>query len=147
MTHTERRRRTFELVAAWHRALLVRTKGRPASLGQGRRALVLETTGRRSGQLRRVTLAYIAHGDGYMVLASNYGKETPPAWWFNLQTEPDAEVLVAGRRVAVRAHDAEGDERAALVPRVQRANAHWRSYLTDTRREIPFVVLARRATV
>lgn len=144
MAYSARRRRMFEVFAGWHRSLLVRTKGRPAALGQGRRALVLETTGRRTGELRRVTLAYIDHGDGYMVLASNYGKETAPAWWLNLQADPDAEVLVAGRRVAVRAHDAIGDERSALVPRVQQANVHWRAYLQDTSREIPFVVLERR---
>jgi deazaflavin-dependent oxidoreductase (nitroreductase family) len=142
--YSARRRRFYQRFARIHGALLVRTNGRPRSLGWHQTALVLETVGRKTGEARRVPLLYLPHGDGFVVLASNYGQERPPAWWFNLRAQPDVHVLWSGRRVAVHARVAEGGERVALVERARTYNAQWRDYLSTVQREIPIVILERR---
>jgi len=144
MPYSARRRRFFQRFARVHGALLIRTKGRPRSLGRHQTALVLETVGRRSGDPRLVPLLYLPHGDDFVVLASNYGQERPPAWWFNLQNQPDAHVLWSGRRVPVHARVAVDGERTALVEEARTYNAQWRDYLSSVEREIPVVVLERR---
>jgi len=146
MPYSARRRQFYQRFARVHGALLIRTKGRPRRLGWRQYACVLETVGRTSGLVRQLPLLYLPHGDGFIVLASNYGQERPPAWWFNLQAQPDAHVLTQGRRVPVRARVLEGDERAAMVPIARDYNVQWREYLTSVERTIPIVLLARRGT-
>ena len=92
-----------------------RTGGRIglARLG-GLSAMVLTTTGRRSGLPREVPLLYVPHGDDYLVIGSNWGQAAHPAWSANLLAHPDAEVDVISRRVPVRARLLTGDERERL---------------------------------
>lgn len=78
-----------------------------------------------------------------MVVASNGGQEHDPLWWRNLQHRPQAEVQVGRARFSVRAHRAEGAERARLWPLLVAANPIWGGYERKTRREIPVVVLRR----
>jgi len=138
------RRRFYQQFARVHGALLIRTKGRPRWLGWRQTALVLETVGRRTGELRQLPLLCLRYGDAFVVLASNYGQERPPAWWFNLEAQPDCQVLWDGRRIPVRARVSAGDERAKLVERGCAYNSNWHDYLTTVEREIPLVVLERR---
>jgi deazaflavin-dependent oxidoreductase (nitroreductase family) len=65
--------------------------------------LVLETTGRRSGLARNSALPYRRDGDSYLVIASNFGGEYPPAWLLNLQAEPRVRILLRRRRFGARA--------------------------------------------
>lgn len=136
-------RRFFQTFARFHGKLLLKTRGRPASLGWGQSALVLETIGRKSGQLRAVPLLYMPDGNDFIVLGSNYGQEHPPAWWFNLQARPEATVLWKGWTVPVRANVLEGPEREALIPAMREYNAQWRMYLTEVHRHLPIVRLER----
>ena len=131
----------FKGFARWHTRLLVRTRGRPSRLGRQGTFLVLETTGRRSGQARSVVLLFMAEGDGFVVLASNYGQEHPPAWWRNLEAHPDAMVHLSGRSTPVRARALSGDERQAVVARAVQYNTQWRGYVETLRRELPVVLL------
>jgi len=80
-------------------------------------------------------------GDGFVVIASNYGGERPPAWWMNLTTDANATVHVAGRSVPVRARALAGDERAGMLPRAASYNKQWRGYIRTVQRELPIVRL------
>lgn len=111
------------------------------SVGLGRKILLLTTTGRRSGVARTSPLVYLPDGDRYVVYGSNGGQAVPPAWLLNLQAEPRAQVEVGRRRIAVRAHIAEGEEEARLLPLAHAYNPHWAGYQTQTTRRIPLVVL------
>ena len=62
-------------IGAW---LLRRTRGRIVRLW-GRRALVLTTTGRRSGVPRTVVVQYFPDGGDFVVVAANSGMPTHPA--------------------------------------------------------------------
>jgi deazaflavin-dependent oxidoreductase (nitroreductase family) len=113
-------------------------------MGRNFRFIVLETLGRRSGETRRLPLLFMPYGADFIVLASNYGQERSPAWFLNLQAEPDSSVLTGGHRIAVRARVLEGDERRSLVPSLLDYNAHWRDYFTNVQRTIPVILLERR---
>ena len=83
----------------------------------------------------------MADGDSFVVIASNYGGERPPAWWVNLVADPAAVVHVSGRSVPVRARALSGAERDAMVTRAVPYNGQWRRYLQTVRRELPIVRL------
>ena len=53
-------------------------------------------------------------GEAYVVVASNGGLPSHPAWYHNLRAEPRASIEVGGPRLAVRAVTSEGAERARL---------------------------------
>ena len=82
---------------AWvaHRALVSVTRGRlgyrPATAEQWG-MLRLHTIGRRSGQERLAILGYFEDGANLVTLAMNGWGEGEPAWWLNLQAQPDAVV-------------------------------------------------------
>jgi deazaflavin-dependent oxidoreductase (nitroreductase family) len=133
--------RFFRAFARRHTRLLVRTRGRPSWSGPRLRFLVLETRGRLSGERRSVVLLYMPDGEDFVVIASNYGGERPPAWWMNLSADPDAVVHVSGRSVPVRARVLAGPERAAMLTRAVSYNRQWRGYTRTVQRELPVVRL------
>jgi len=115
-----------------------------ASLG-GRPMLLLHTVGRRSGEPRTATLLYATDGDRFVVVASRYGGPVNPGWYHNLLAQPDAEIQVGRRRIPVRAHVAEGEERTKLWELADRVNkGGYTTYQARTERQIPVVVLEPR---
>ena len=139
--------RFFRAFARGHTRVLVRTRGFPSWSGPRLRFLVLETRGRRSGRPRSVVLLYMPDGDNYVVIASNFGGEHPPAWWMNLSAEPEAVVHVSGRTVPVRARVLAGEEREAMLKRAVSYNRQWRGYAQTVQRELPIVRLERTNNV
>ncbi|MDE3085667.1 MAG: nitroreductase family deazaflavin-dependent oxidoreductase [Acidobacteriota bacterium] len=128
-----------------HSRLLRSTRGRPSRLTPRLRCLVLETIGRRSHRRRQTVLLYMPTGGGFVVLASNFGREHPPAWWLNLEATPEAAVLLAGRRVEVRARELQGEERAAALREAVAYNRQWRGYARTLHRHLPVVRLEQRS--
>jgi deazaflavin-dependent oxidoreductase (nitroreductase family) len=126
-------------------ALVLRLSGgrlrRSLVLAGGQPVLSLTTTGRRSGRERSTAVAYVRHGEGWAVGALNLGSDHTPAWCLNLRAEPDAWVEVEGRRRAVRAREATGEEAdrlwAAFIARLPTI-AHSREL---ARRDVPMIVL------
>ena len=106
--------------------------------------LVLTTTGRRSGQPRSTPLGFLEDASGWAVLAANGGNPRPPAWWLNLQANPEAEVMVGGRRHPVRGRRAGPDEEARLWSAFAEQNPAFEEYRKLTDRDIPVVLLERR---
>src|SRR5271170_2354975 len=62
----------------------------------GTPVLLLTTVGRRSGAPRTVPVVYLADGERLVVIGSNAGHKTAPAWSLNLEANPVAEVEVGG---------------------------------------------------
>lgn len=75
--------------------LLMRIYGLPA--------LVLTSTGARSGQPRTVPLLYVRQGESFVVLGSNFGQLHHPAWTANLLAHPEASIQIGPERLAVTA--------------------------------------------
>lgn len=59
--------------------------------------MLLTTTGAKTGQPRTLPLLYLTDGDGLILIASNYGSSTHPAWYRNLVANPKVEVM-AGKK-------------------------------------------------
>lgn len=85
-----------------------------SSLLSGLPVVMLTTTGARSGQRRTVPVLGIPTEGSVAIIASNYGQANHPAWYYNLRSHPDAEVVVDGRHRRVRAGEAEGERRAQI---------------------------------
>jgi F420H(2)-dependent quinone reductase len=106
--------------------------------------LLLTSTGRRSGQPRTAPVVFLADGERQIVIGSNAGNVRTPAWSYNLQANPDAEVEIRGARKLVRARVAAGEERAELWRKVNAMYAGFDSYDAKTSREIAVFVLEPR---
>jgi deazaflavin-dependent oxidoreductase (nitroreductase family) len=110
------------------------------------RALLLTTTGRKTGQPRTQPLAYYAFdgSNGPLTLvASNWGNDTPPAWYLNLLAQPQAQVQLKHETFVVVASVTAGEERARLWARAVRSYPPFANYQAGTSREIPIVQLRR----
>ena len=111
---------------------------------RGTEILLLNTTGRRSGQERTMPLIHRADGDRFVVVASKGGAADHPTWFKNLQSNPEVTVQVRDEVVPVRASVAEGEERARLWSLMTDVWPDYDKYQQKTDREIPVVVLQRR---
>lgn len=77
----------------------------------------LNTLGRRSGQPRVAIVGYYEDGPNLVTMAMNGWAESEPAWWLNLQAQPNATVDLADGSRAVRARAAAGEDRERLWAR------------------------------
>ena len=111
---------------------------------QGSQALILTTTGRKSGEERKTPLIYGEHGGDYLVVASLGGSDHHPAWYLNLQADPEAQIQVRGERFPVRARDATPAEKPELWRVMTSVWPAYDEYQEQTERPIPVVVLERR---
>jgi deazaflavin-dependent oxidoreductase (nitroreductase family) len=78
-----------------------RTHGRITRLW-GRRAIVLTTTGRRTGRPRTVMVQVFQDGEDLFVVAANSGLPRPPGWYFNLMAHPRVAAELDGQRLQLR---------------------------------------------
>jgi deazaflavin-dependent oxidoreductase (nitroreductase family) len=102
---------------------------------------VIETTGRHSGLPRHTPIVYAQDGDHFVVTPANAGVDRMPAWWLNLSAAETATALVGGRRIAVRAVEAEGADRERLWRLLLDMSPAIAQYQSFTDRRFPVVVL------
>jgi len=123
----------------WERPGLLFTAG-------GLHSFVLETTGARTGMLRRAVLGYLEDGpDAWLVIGSLGGADRNPAWVYNLAAHPDATVVLAdGERIAVRAQRLGGEELDQAWARAAVEAPEYVAYRSRTDRAIPVIRLRRR---
>jgi deazaflavin-dependent oxidoreductase (nitroreductase family) len=121
-SHRKRLPPRWFIRVAWavHRAITRLTGGRrglwlvrPGRWGTMR----LTTVGRRTGKTRSAILGYYEDGPNLVTMAMNGWGAPEPAWWLNLQAQPDAEVELKTGTRAVRARAAVGEERERLWAR------------------------------
>ena len=74
----------------------------------------LTTIGARSGESRTLPLVGVPDGDRLVLVASNYGKQQNPAWYYNLKANPRCSTTLRGQRHEMEAYEAEGEERQRL---------------------------------
>jgi deazaflavin-dependent oxidoreductase (nitroreductase family) len=103
--------------------------------------LQLTTTGRKSGKRRTSDLIYIRDGSAYVVTASNGGRGSNPGWFFNLQSNPDAQIHMGDTQMRVVAEVAGPEKRRELWARLVQIAPMYSGYEKRTQREIPMVVL------
>src|ERR1700761_9098549 len=77
-------------------------------------ALLLTTTGRKSGERYIFPLFYGETGNGYFIVASKGGAPEHPGWYRNIEANPDVDVQVGTKKLKARARTVGGAERAKL---------------------------------
>src|ERR1700712_808604 len=92
----------------------VETGGEDGHDWNGVPTLLLTTKGRKSGKLRRTALIYGKTGSSYVIVASQGGAPTHPAWYLNLQANPEVALQVGPDDLTAVARTAGDDEKPEL---------------------------------
>mgnify|MGYP001822602140 CR=1 FL=1 len=103
--------------------------------------LLLTTRGRKSGRSMTIPLIYGQAGDGYCVVASKGGAPAHPAWFLNLEADPQVHVQVEADRFLARARRATDAERGPLWQQMVGIFGPYTDYQARTERTIPLVIL------
>ena len=130
-------------LGAVHRVLYRASGGRIGARIWNLPIVLMTTTGRTTGKPRTTPLCALPHGDGFVVIASFGGSDTPPGWWLNLEHAPRATVQIGRARHLVAARTTTGGEREQLWAEIVERAPGYLTYAKRTSREIPIVVLER----
>jgi deazaflavin-dependent oxidoreductase (nitroreductase family) len=122
------------------------TKGRLGNRMGGQSVLLLDTVGRKSGKVHTTPLSYYRDGHAYLVVASNWGKESHSAWFYNLLQNPRTTIQVGAAVIPVVARPAEGDEYDRVWTLVTSQNDQYLKYQKGLARKIPIVILRPTAS-
>jgi deazaflavin-dependent oxidoreductase (nitroreductase family) len=90
--------------------------------------VMLTTTGAKSGRRHTLPLVALPEGDRLVVIASNYGQERNPGWYYNLRANPSATVCFEGVTQEMLARELEGEERARHYERGIQIYPGWTEY-------------------
>jgi deazaflavin-dependent oxidoreductase (nitroreductase family) len=108
----------------------------------GQKLLLLTTKGNKSGKPRTVPLMCFEDEGQAAIIASAGGSPVHPAWFKNIESDPNVTVERDGRRFAARAEIVTGDRRARIWSEVTRVQPRFAEYeKTAQGRVIPVVVL------
>ncbi len=113
-------------------------------MATGLHELVLQVPGRKTGILRSTPLLTVPHGDGWLVVGSNWGAATPPAWAANLRVADEPLVTFKRRTVAVDARELSGPERDEKWAAAVAGWPVYAKYAERTDRELPLFWLTPR---
>jgi F420H(2)-dependent quinone reductase len=136
--------------SAWaiHRAIYRISGGRfglrPPTKTYG--TMRIHTIGRRSGAKRIAILGYFEDGPNLFTLAMNGWGEPEPAWWLNLQANPDATIDLPDGTREITARAATGEERTRLWSEMKRHEPNLEAYAARRPRETAVVVFEPRAS-
>jgi deazaflavin-dependent oxidoreductase (nitroreductase family) len=112
------------------------------SLATGLPLIWLTTTGARSGKARTVPLLAIEDGEKLVLIASNWGQQQHPSWYYNLLAHPDVRVQrQQAAPVAYRGREVTGAEYDRCWALAVARYAGYRAYRARTTREIPVIIL------
>jgi deazaflavin-dependent oxidoreductase (nitroreductase family) len=99
-----------------------------AGIVTGIPAVVLTTTGARSGEARTVVVAGVPRPEGLGLIASNWGGTKHPAWYHNLKAHPRCTIAVEGDRWDGDARPATPAERDEIWAKGLELYPGWRKY-------------------
>ena len=138
--------RVFAPVMKLQMARYRRSKGAEQPKMMGFPALLLTTTGAKSGQVRTVPLGGFPDGpDAWLVVASAGGGQLHPGWFINMAKHPEQIWIEVGpRKLHVRADSLQGTARDQALARIVAIAPRYAEYQKKTDREIPIVRLTRQ---
>lgn len=121
--------------------LMRATRGR-LGMGLVMPTALLETRGAKSGELRRNVVVYFHDGDRVTIIASKLGLPGHPAWFHNLQADPDVSFGGIPMRATVVGDEVERERLWGLADRVFAPYAAYRREAAKANRTIPIVQLS-----
>jgi deazaflavin-dependent oxidoreductase (nitroreductase family) len=98
---------------------------------------MLTTTGAKTRQPRTHVVLAMPDGERLVVIASNYGRQHNPAWYYNLRANPRASIEIGGVTRDVVAHELHGAERERYYQRGVDVYPGFTLYERRAHREIP----------
>jgi deazaflavin-dependent oxidoreductase (nitroreductase family) len=105
-------------------------------------ALLLTTTGRKTGKPRTVVLQYFPDGRDMIVAAANDGGRGNPAWFANLTANAAAQVELGPSTIRVTARELPDGEAREWWHRILAIAPTYERYARATSRRIPIVRLS-----
>jgi len=122
--------------------LMTRFHKRSGDRFQGMDLLYLTTVGARSGQRRTTSLARVADGDNWLVVAAAAGAIKHPSWYHNVVAHPDdVWVEFGGEKHRVEVEQLQGEARERAWAKVVERFPRFDGYLGKTDREMPVLRL------
>jgi deazaflavin-dependent oxidoreductase (nitroreductase family) len=112
-----------------------------AGVVAGLPVVMLTTRGARSGVARTTPVIAVPDGARLIVIASNWGQEQHPGWYYNLRAHPDCVATVGGTARRMRARQVAGEERARCWARAVATYGGFAAYARRATREIGVFVL------
>jgi F420H(2)-dependent quinone reductase len=105
--------------------------------------VIVTHRGSKTGEIRKTPLMRVKDGDNYVLVGSQGGAPTHPAWVHNLRADPHIELRdeAAVRQMHVR-EVKDAAERARLWALAVAAYPPYAEYQTRTKRQIPVFVAA-----
>jgi F420H(2)-dependent quinone reductase len=131
-----------------HVALYRRTSGRIGGQIPGwpeARIVLVDHTGARSGVRRTSPLMYHEDGDAIVVAGTKGGQPTHPAWFHNLNANPETTIQIGSEVREVRARVATDEECKRLWPQFVAFYPGYEFFKSNAQgRKIPIVILDPR---
>jgi len=115
-----------------------------AKFMRGAPVFLLITKGRKTGEPRTAPLIYLQDGADYILVASKGGMSHHPAWYLNLEANPECEIELGREHMPMRARRVSDEEKAALWPRLLAIYPDYDDYQARTDRNIPVIRLSPR---
>jgi deazaflavin-dependent oxidoreductase (nitroreductase family) len=105
------------------------------------RILLLTTTERTLPETNTVPLVYFRDGENLFILAFYGGSTEQPSWYLNLKANPQAEIQINARHVAVTGTIATTQERARLFSLFSPLAPNFERFQRGSSREVPIALL------
>ena len=126
-----------------HSKLFKLSGGRIGAKMAGIDMAIINTVGRKSGQVRPAPAACYPYKDSVVVVASNNGGEKDPIWWLNLKTQPRVSVQLGKEQFDIEAEELHSDEREAIWSEIIKINPRQKKYAEITERVLPVIYLRK----
>ena len=117
--------------------------GRDVDHPAGDRLILLYTTGRKSGEIRRVPLGSFPDGDTLVVIGSNAGRPQQPQWYMNLVADPTVWVRKQSDLYQAEASVLPAQDRQVFWDDLTARMPMFAEYQENAGRELPLIRLTR----
>jgi deazaflavin-dependent oxidoreductase (nitroreductase family) len=127
-------------------AVLKLTRGKYTAVEiLGWNVIQLTTTGAKSQQPRTLPLVGIFDGERIALIASSFGRQHNPSWYYNLKAHPECEVLFKGKSMKYIARETAGYETDKYFQMAVHQYAGYQKYKERApHRHIPVMLLEPR---
>jgi deazaflavin-dependent oxidoreductase (nitroreductase family) len=113
--------------------VLVRVSGGRLASFPTAKVVLLCVPGRKTGEPRTASLLYYTEGDDVILIASSYGRDKHPGWYYNLIAHPECELRVGARGGRYHAQEVTDEaERLRLYEKAYDLYDGWRDYKRRT---------------
>lgn len=134
-------KRVFQVFLRLYVFLYRLTGGRFGGQVQGLQVLLLTSVGRKTNRKRTTPLGYFMDGDRYIIIASNAGFDSHPAWFYNLSKNPHVQIEVGKKQLQVDANIVDPEKRDLLWAKLVQLAPGYAGYERKTSRVIPLMAL------